>query len=192
LLECHGAITGTCCGPSLAADKGYDLIFAADTRWTLEEPNPPFEYGQKIWLLSSRDVGAVFAGDVWAAEEGLERLQQAIKRERPFNNRGNLPALAQTEFIKVYAAHGRKRTKNKPGPVYYLVGTRYPSGQSDCIYFSYANDFSPFSWRESMESAGQLRVMRFGEILTPRPVPASHKGRSRLTPCSGGCSSYRP
>ncbi len=122
--------------------QGYALIFAADSRFTLEPP-ATFDYGQKIWRLTSADVAAVFAGDVWAAEEGLERVEQAIKRERPFNSRDDLPRLAQTEFSKVYTSHKSKRTSKKPGPVYYLVGTRYPTGQSDCMYFSYANDFAP-------------------------------------------------
>jgi hypothetical protein len=140
--------------------QGYDLIFAADTRFSFEASNQPFDYGQKVWRLSSTDIGAVFAGDVWTAEEGLERLKQAIVRECPLNGTGDLPRIAQREFSKVYAAHIKKRTKKTPGPVYYLLGARYPTGQSDCVYLSYSNDFAPLfvagvnaiGWRSACEA----------------------------------------
>ncbi len=84
----------------------------------------------------------MFAGDVRAAEEGLERLEQAIKRERPIGKPGDLATLARDQFSMVLQAHQAQR-KVTPSAVYYLLGTCYPNGQTDCIYLSSTIDFAP-------------------------------------------------
>lgn len=124
--------------------RGGYLIFAADTRWSFPDSphRAPEDFGQKLRPITP-DIGAVFAGDVRAAEEGLERFEQGIRRERPIQSRQALLDIAQAQFTRVLQAHELKRSSVPPREIYYLVGTRYPTGQTEAIYFESSNRFVP-------------------------------------------------
>jgi len=127
-------------GSSLAS--GGAVILAADTRWTYGD-RPPEDLGQKVWSIAPA-VGAVFAGDVRAAEEALAKLRGAYGRAKPALPQ-DFGAIASRVFYRVYSAHQSRR--RDCGPLYFLVGMANLSGQTAVLYLSHTSGFSPLFLR---------------------------------------------
>lgn len=124
--------------PGNGLASGGAVILAADTRWTYGD-RPPEDMGQKLWHIGPA-VGAVFAGDVRAAEEALTKARRAL-RSANWNTLAQLGDVAGRVFQRVYLRHQAKRPDC--GPLYFLVGTANVHGQTAVVYFSHANGFSP-------------------------------------------------
>lgn len=116
------------------------VILATDSRWTYGD-RPPEDVGQKLWKLApERGIGAIFAGDVRAAEEALDLAEQRLKSITQTSPSTVAPVISNA-LLDTYEAHSRKR--DSVHPLYVLVGMANIRGEGILIKYNYANDFVP-------------------------------------------------
>ena len=99
--------------------------------------------GQKVWPIGPA-VGAVFSGDVRAAEEALTKLRRLLRRAK-WGMPQQFGAVASPVLQRVYSRHRAQRADC--GPLYLLVGMANLRGQTAVLYFSHTNGFSPLFLR---------------------------------------------
>lgn len=115
------------------------VILATDSRWTIDDGSID-DAGQKLWPLApERMIGAVFAGDVLAAEEGLElaKARIALIPAQP----DQIGAAVSAALREIYSVHKSKRKDLYP--LYVLLGMADLRGESRVLSFNYADDFAP-------------------------------------------------
>ena len=116
------------------------VVLLSDSRWTF--PNGSVkDAGQKLWPLAPhRNVGAVYAGDVHAAEDSLTL---AAKRLEPLSSTepNGVADVVQVALCETYSAHAGRRSDL--GPLYVLVGMANRLGEGLLIRFAYSTNFSP-------------------------------------------------
>jgi hypothetical protein len=158
-------------GSDLAS--GGAVILAADTRWTYGD-RPPEDLGQKVWHIAPA-VGAVFAGDVRAAEEALAKLRRAYRRARPDHPLG-FAEIASRVLQRVYSQHRAKR--GNVGPLYFLVGMANLRGQTAVLYLSHTSGFKPLFLR-GVHAVGSAQACdRFRDALDRAVAESAQDGRS--------------
>jgi hypothetical protein len=158
-------------GGSLAS--GGAVILAADTRWTYGD-RPPEDLGQKVWNIAPA-VGAVFAGDVRAAEEALTKLRRTYRKAKPAQPQ-DFAAVASRVFERVYSQHQAKRAKVHP--LYVLIGMANLRGQTAIIYLGYASRFSPLFLRGVNAVGSPPACDRFHETLDRTVAESLQSGGS--------------
>jgi hypothetical protein len=103
------------------------LILATDSRWTYAD-RAPEDMGQKLWKLDETGgVGAVFAGDVRSAEEGLETARRRLKLLISPSPETVVDVVSKA-LGQVYEAH--KALRKDLGPLYVLLGVAWEGGTS--------------------------------------------------------------
>lgn len=124
-------------GASLAGG----VILATDSRWSFEDARPPEDIAQKLWPLApERGIGAVFAGDVWAAEDAFAAAKKRIA-DVDMTYPHTIALAISEALVDVYKKHkARRRTVH---PLYVLVGMANRVGDCAVIKYSYASKFTP-------------------------------------------------
>ncbi|MEX0800299.1 MAG: hypothetical protein WD379_03685 [Dehalococcoidia bacterium] len=119
------------------------IILLTDSRWTYAD-RPPEDMGQKLWRLApERGIGAVFAGDVRAAEEALETMRDRLKKTRDINPE-IVASLASSVLTHVYQAHVKSQSRNaKPEALNVIIGMVNRNARSAMLSFSAATEFRP-------------------------------------------------
>ncbi len=138
-------------------------MLISDSRFTY--PDDSYEdIGQKVWpILPNRGIGAVLAGDVQCAEEGLTRISHRISL-LPRLDPKLISDVSREALRTVYDAHRTKRGDIRD--VQILLGLTDSAGYAGIIRLESTDDFVP-AYETDVQMIGNLAARaRFQSALT--------------------------
>jgi hypothetical protein len=159
--------------PDSSLATGGAVILAADTRWTYQD-RPPEDLGQKVWSIAPA-VGAVFSGDVRAAEEALTKLHRVSRRAK-WRSPQEFGGIASRVVERVYSRHRGKRAEC--GPLCFLIGMANLRGETAVLYFSHTSGFRPLFLRGVNAIGWRSACDQFRERLERAVAEQLESGKS--------------